>query len=253
MQRSSVAYERALALDPNRILAAGQLITNWVERRDSSKAYAFAQKLVAEHPKSAQAHFVLSYVYRYAGMQEMSAKECDTALGLDPGNYSFRSCAWTFTELGRTKRARDFLRLDAGSDWASYVEVTALLEEGKLTEAREAVRNMSSNPNHFRDFLGACLNLKPASDLDGFAAQAEESLKTNVDPEAWYYQGAILAFCGKQQQAGRLLAGAIAANYCANTALQTDPLLARLRKTEEYRPLPSLAEQCQARFMNASQ
>ena len=39
-QRSTQAYERALALDPNRILAAGQLITNRVERGELGKAYA---------------------------------------------------------------------------------------------------------------------------------------------------------------------------------------------------------------------
>ena len=31
-QRSNQAYERALKLDPNRIFAVGQLITNRVER-----------------------------------------------------------------------------------------------------------------------------------------------------------------------------------------------------------------------------
>ena len=41
-QRSNQAYERALALDPNRIVAAGQLITNRVERGELGKAYEAA-------------------------------------------------------------------------------------------------------------------------------------------------------------------------------------------------------------------
>ncbi|MFZ3264101.1 MAG: hypothetical protein WA172_08870 [Terriglobales bacterium] len=45
-KRSNAAYERALALDPNLQLAAGQLITNRVERGESGKAYAEAQALV---------------------------------------------------------------------------------------------------------------------------------------------------------------------------------------------------------------
>src|SRR5882672_7669946 len=53
----------------------------------------------------------------YAGMLEESARQCDTALTLAPGNYQFRSCAWSFMELGRFDRARDFLQVDAGSEW----------------------------------------------------------------------------------------------------------------------------------------
>ena len=67
-QRSTQSYERAVALDPNRIVAAGQLITNRVERGELGKAYESAQALVQRRPDSAEAHFVLSYVYRYAGI-----------------------------------------------------------------------------------------------------------------------------------------------------------------------------------------
>ena len=42
-QLSNTASERALALDPNRVMAAGQLITNRVERGELTKAYAAAQ------------------------------------------------------------------------------------------------------------------------------------------------------------------------------------------------------------------
>jgi non-specific serine/threonine protein kinase len=42
-QRSNQASERAVALDPNRIVAASQLITNRVERGELTKAYAAAE------------------------------------------------------------------------------------------------------------------------------------------------------------------------------------------------------------------
>src|ERR1039458_10233652 len=120
-QRSNQAYERALVLDPDLSVAAGQLIANRVERGELGKAYEAAQALVKRRPESAQAHFALSYVYRYAGMLEQFTKECDASLALDPGNYTFRSCAWAFMELGNTARAADFVRLDAGSEWAAYI------------------------------------------------------------------------------------------------------------------------------------
>ena len=82
--------------------------------------------------------FHLSYVLRYAGMLEESARECDAGLALDPGNYQFRSCSWGFMELGKIGRRKDFIRLDAGSEWAFNSEFSFLLREGKMEEAREA-------------------------------------------------------------------------------------------------------------------
>src|SRR6202035_5470660 len=116
-QRSNKACERALELDPNRIVAAGQLIENRVSRGELGKAYQAAEALVKRRPDSAQAHFVMGYVYRYVGMLQQAANECNTALALDPGNYTFRSCAWAFMEMGNPERDADFVRLDAGTVW----------------------------------------------------------------------------------------------------------------------------------------
>src|SRR5271166_3778352 len=126
-ERSNKACERAVALDPNRITAARQLIANRVERGELGKAYEAAQALVKRRPEKAEAHFAMAYVHRYAGMLEQSTQECNTALALDPGNYLFRSCAWAFMELGKTERAADFIRLDAGSEWAAYITPSLLL------------------------------------------------------------------------------------------------------------------------------
>jgi serine/threonine protein kinase/Tfp pilus assembly protein PilF len=244
-QRSNKAYERALELDPNRIFAAGQLIANRVERGELGKAYQAALALVKRHPESAVAHFTMGYVYRYAGMLEQSTTECNTALALDPGNYTFRSCAWAFMELGKTERAADFVRLDAGSEWSAYVLPSILIREGKIPEAREAVKRMPSTPRYHRDLLESCLQLRPAADLDRIAHEAETSLPTEPDPETWYYQGALLAFCGKKQAALHLLQSAVEQNYCAHENLLYDPLLAKLRTDTAFDKVLTAAGACQ--------
>ncbi|HEV7472505.1 MAG TPA: protein kinase, partial [Pyrinomonadaceae bacterium] len=244
-QRSNEAYERAVSMDPNRVVASGQLIANRVERGELGKAYQAAQALVKRRPESAQAHFVMGYVYRYAGMLEESTSECNTALAIDPGNFAYRSCAWAFMELGKTQRADDFVRLDAGSEWAAYVMPSLLLREGKVAEAREAVKHMPTSPKYHRDLLESCLQLRPASDLDRLAQEAETSLPTDPDSETWYYQGSIFAFCGKKQAALHMFQSAIAQNYCSRSNLLSDPLLGKLRTETGFNNLLSSATDCQ--------
>lgn len=251
LQRANVANERALALDPNLISAASQLIIERLERGKPGKAYGEAQSIVKSHPESAQAHFLYSFVLRYAGLLEESTRECDRALALDPGNYRFRSCFWAFAQLGKADRAKNYARLDAGSEWSPYATASILMREGKLAEAREVVQRMPTNPRYHRDLLEVCLQVRPASEIDRIAHEAESSLGTPGDPEPLYFQGAVLAFCGQKEPAVRLLKGAIVGNYCAYTALQTDPLLATLRASPEFSQLLSAAKQCQSDFLSA--
>src|SRR5439155_524931 len=114
-----------------------------------------------------------------------------------------------FIELGKTQRAADYVRLDAGSEWAAYVAPSILLREGKTAEAREAVKRMPTAPRFHRDLLEACLQMRPASELDRLAHDAETNPPAEPDPEIWYYQGALFGYCGKKQAALRMLESAL--------------------------------------------
>jgi serine/threonine protein kinase/Tfp pilus assembly protein PilF len=245
-QRSNTSYERALALDPNRVLAAGQLITNHVERGELTKADEQAMTLVQRRPQSAEAHFVLGYVYRYAGMLEDSTRECDKALALDPGNYQFRSCAWAFMELGNFEPAMEFIRLDNGSEWAAYALPSLLLREGKIAEAREAVKKMPTTPRYHRDLLEASVGLRSVSELDRMAKEAETSQPSEPDPENAYYQGSIFAYDGKDAAALHMFTLAIEENYCAYSNLLSDPLLKKLRSEPDFNKVLTAASDCQS-------
>ncbi len=244
-QRSNKACERALALDPNRIVAARQLIANRVERGELGRAYQMAEALVKQRPESAQAHFALAYVLRYAGMLERATSECDAAFALDPQNYMFRSCAWAFMELGNTQRAREYVQLDAGSEWAAYVMPSILLREGKIAEAREAAKRMPTTPRYHRDLVEACLGMRPAAELDRLAHEAEMNPPTELDPEVWYYQGALFGYCGKEQAALHMLHEAVQQNYCAHSNLLSDPLLGKMRARPAFNEVLTAAASCQ--------
>jgi eukaryotic-like serine/threonine-protein kinase len=248
-QRSTAAYERALALDPDYSDAAGMLITNRVERGDLGRAYKDAKALVARHPENAMAHFALSYVLRYGGMLQEAAQECDKAVSLDPGNYQFRSCSLVFDLMGNTDRAMDFLRLDPGSQWFTGNLVPHYARVGKTAEALEDARKVSPN-DPYREVMIACFDQRGPADLDQKVSAATPGFLADPDPENRYWDATLMAACGKRDVAVRLLKSAIAGRYCAYNALQTDPLLAPLRGTPDFSSLLSAAKECQDQFLS---
>ncbi len=247
-QRSSSAYERAIGLDPNRVMAASLLITNRVMRGELGRAYDAATELVRRRPQSADAHFALSYVLRYAGMLEQSAQECNTARHLDPGNFAFRSCAWTFLEMGKTDRAMDFVHLDAGSEWSAWVTPYVLLAEGNVAEAHSAAKNVGKAATYHRELMDACTAPQRPADLPKIVRETESSVIVEPDPELWYHQAALMAACGQNEPALRLLKAAVQQNYCAYSALLEDPLLKDLRKETAFNEVLTASSNCQAVF-----
>ncbi len=244
-QRSNSAYERAVSLDPNRVMAASNLITNRVERGELGRAYDAATDLVRRRPQSADAHFALSYVLRYAGMLEQSVQECNTARALDPGNFTFRSCAWSFLEMGKTDRAMDFVHLDAGSEWAAWVTPYVYLAQGDVADARGAARNMAKASSYHRDLMEACTAAQKPADLPKIVRESESSVMMEPDAEAWYHVGALMAYCGQNEPALRLLKAAVQQNYCGYSALLSDPLLKNLRKDTAFNEVLTASSNCQ--------
>jgi hypothetical protein len=245
-QRSNAAFERALAIDPNRVVAASNLIVNRAERGELGRAFDAATDLVRRHPQSADAHFALAYVLRYGGMQEQATKECDTARSLDPGNFNFRSCAWAFLELGKTNPAMDFVRLDAGSEWAAWVTPYVYLAAGDLARAQTSVKNMANANTYHRELMAACTQGQRPADMGRIVKDAESSVLLEPDPELWYHVGALTAYCGQKDAAFRLLKAGVQQNYCAYSALLEDPLLKNLRKETAFDELLTAANACQS-------
>src|SRR5271165_6668806 len=208
-KRSNSAYERALALDPNLPLAASQLITNRAERGELIDSYAEAAALVKRRPESVSAHFALAYVLRYAGLLTESASECNTALALDPGNNSLRSCAWAFLYLGQLQKAIEFVQLDRGTEWAARIMPFIFLAQGRLPEARDSVDKMSSNPVFGRDLLQACLDPRRPSTLPSIVQMFESVSLAWPDPERRFSNGNLLAYCGQKESALRVLKSAV--------------------------------------------
>jgi len=142
----------------------------------------------------------------------------------------------------------DFVRLDAGSQWAASATPSILLREGKMEEARESVKRTAlDDPD--RKLLEACLEPRQ-HELSRIASQRETTVLASPDPENRYFEAAYMAMCGQRDVALRLLKSAIEGHYCAYGALQADPALVKLRQTPEFLQLLTAAKECQESFQS---
>ena len=123
--------------------ASRRLALMRTEKGDLPGAYVEARRLLARRPENSDAHFILSYTLRYAGLLSESARECEKARALDPSNSSCRSCALTFLMLGDIPRARQFADLDPKSEWRRGIETYILLRQVRNDDALRAMPSVS--------------------------------------------------------------------------------------------------------------
>jgi serine/threonine protein kinase len=242
-QRALTAFSRALTLDPNYIGPAGELMLMQVERGETVKAYQSGKALLARHPENANLHFALSYVLRYGGALEESAHECDTALSIDPGSYGFRSCTFTFDQLGNYARAVEFLQLDAGSLWSLGNLMRHQIREGKLAQAKETAQKLNNQA------MLACLANPSSSSTASLVHGMATAVLADPDPEVRYVVAGEVLFCGQKDLALGMLNSSVDHHFCAYTGLQNDSVWTKLRSTPEFGELLAAAKRCREDFM----
>jgi len=249
MARTAPALRHALALDPNLEDAAQQIVSLDTDAGKLAQAYQEAKAMVDRRPQSGFAHFTLSYVLRYASLSKEAAEECNAAIRLDPGNYQFRSCAGVFYWTGQYDRAKDFLKLDAGSEWSSNVEISVLLHEGRRSEALDRLRQLPDSSFFHTRAMEACYSTPKPPGSEQLFERAQKELLAYRDPEPKFGQAAMLNSCLGNDFTARLLKSAIDGGFCAYDFLQFDTMMAEFRKSPEYPAVLAQAKQCRDRFL----
>jgi TolB-like protein len=255
LRRAEAAARQALTLDPNHAAAAVLLFNLQVEAGRLQDGYDSAMKLVAQRPDSGEARFALSYVLRYGGLLEESARECEQAVSRDPMNPLFRSCAQPLMVLGRYDRALDFVRLDSGSEVARVLTRVIYQRMGRRDDALEQHQRLAPEylrgiaPASFHGLLARCLS-GGAPNIQGqlSADDVRTFLTVREDPEPLYFWAGDLAYCGYTAPAVTLLRESVRRNYCAVSAIDIDPTFAAIRNNTGYGELLDAARACRTRF-----
>jgi serine/threonine protein kinase len=228
------AARRALALDPELVYPRRSLVIYDAESGDIASAHRQALDLVRRRPRSADAHFVLGYTLRYAGRLQDAARQCETAYAIDP-SAGLRSCAITYLHLGNYARARDFTRLDEGTQWSQGLELSMLIREKRIAEAQALVPQFRGR-GPWGEARAQCFSQRPVDpkELDAL----EQRSLARVDSEPMYFDASEVAyFCGENQRALRILRKSLEMGYSIHPPIDTDPLFESLRKEPGFAEL----------------
>jgi TolB-like protein len=194
LARAEAAVQQALRIDPELLPAIRENVVLMTEKGDLVRAFDQAKAAVTSRPESSDAHFMMAYVLRYAGLLEESARECEIAYGLD-ANRNLRSCSITMYLKGDYQRALDFMRLDEGSEWVRFNTPELLLRQGRREEALRIV------PDE-RDGFMACLQGRPSPQMP---EATQRAVRGRIDPEPRYHIAGVLSLCGHAEAAAATL------------------------------------------------
>jgi tetratricopeptide (TPR) repeat protein len=114
-RRAQAAYERALAIRPNLLDAQIFLANLLVDTGTVEQAVPLLRDALKTNGNYAPTHWELGYAYRFAGMLEESAGECERARQLDPLVKANGSLLNTYLYLGQYQKFLESLPPDDSS------------------------------------------------------------------------------------------------------------------------------------------
>ena len=247
--KSLAAHRRALELDPELSAAARSIVTYRVESGDLGKAYEEARRLFDHFGPKADTHFSLAYAYRYGGLFDEAQRHCELALALDPQDPRLRSCAYAYLYAGKLSRVMDYLKLDEGSYFVHWGTVLYYLRLDDRAAALRASRLAEAEPT--RALMEPCLEGVSGAALDPHVDEFMRHWWKSEDPETPYGVAPMLAYCGRNAEALRLLERAVDLGFCAFPAMDLDPVWKKLRGDAEFQRIRTRAQACHEEFRRA--
>lgn len=246
-RKAEAAFARALALQPDAIDARVYMAnmftdTGWVE-----KAVPLLREAVHTDPSHAESHWELGYAYRFAGMLEQSASECELARRLDPAVKLNSSTLNSYLYLGLYDQ---FLEsLPKSEDSALIVFYRGLGEyyrkdkQAAIAEFDHAFALDHSLP---QSRVGKALSFaiqQQRSEANAILRALESKIDSRgaYDPEAVYKIAQAYAVLGDRVSALRVLKHSIEKGFFPYAYFLTDPLLDNLRSEPQFSNLMAAA------------
>jgi len=237
---AQAAYERALALDPDQIEARIFMANLFTDTGRVDESVPILRRALTTNPNHPELHWELGYAYRFGGMLDESAAECEHARQLDSGVKLNNSAINAY--LYRGEYDKFLASLPQSSDVAFLVFYRGFAEYYRKNHAAAAAafdQAYKLDPNLMQAQVGKALSFAiTRQNQEGIALlrQAEEKIDQRDvrDPEAHYKIAQAYAALGDSDSALRAFERSIEGGFFAYPYQKTDPLVDSLRTSPEF-------------------
>jgi len=201
------------------------------------------------NPNHAEIHWELGYAYRFAGMLNESAAECERARRIDPGVKLSSSALNAYLYLGEYDRFLKSLPNDTNSALILFYRAFGEYHKKNLeAAAKDFDAAFELRPTMLQAKIGKALSY----DIHGQQSagltllrgiESKVSDRGVGDPEAMYKIAQAYAALGDAPAALRALRFSIEGGFFSYTYFVSDPLLETLHGVEEFKGLLAAARQ----------
>ena len=246
------AYEKAVALNPNLVEPKVFMANLLTDTGRVEQAVPLLKTALVNSPNNADVHWELGYAYRFSGMLQESAAECERARQNSPDVKLNSSAINAYLYLGKYET---FMQSLPSND-APYILFYRGLGEYYLNRHEQAATDFDRaymlDPTLLPADVGKALGYAIRGQREAGLAllrQAEDRIEERgvSDAEGIYKVAQAYAVLGDKKSALHMLSHTIDGGFFCYPYFQTDPLLNNLRKEPEF---DRLLEQARHRHEN---
>ncbi len=207
-------YKKSLELNPQLLEALNNLSAYYTETNRIEEAVITTRKMLAINPGSANAHFSLGYIYRYAGMLDQAIKEMEIALTISPDNSRFRSIVATYVSAGKYQEALNKVYLDKGDYGIGYSGIIAFNQENNELALQLFNEVIAIDESGIWGLIAQVYVAILHGDKPSALIALTQMVDTNVvDAENYFYFSNFYALLGERQLCLDMLAKAVNTGY----------------------------------------
>jgi len=234
------AFDKSVSLQPEQIEARIYIANFFTDTGRVEQAVPLLREALKTNPDHAEAHWELGYAYRFAGMLNESAAECELARRLDPGVKIHSSALNTYLYLGQYDKF--IAALPQSYDAAFILFYRGFAEyysNQREAAAKDFDRAYELDGSLMQAQVGKALRYsiaeQPAKGLEILQAAEDKIRARGVgDSEAIYKIAQAYAVLGDTASALRMLRLSIEDGFFAFPYFVRDPLLDSLRHEPEF-------------------
>jgi len=248
-------YKKALSLNKNLLSSLSNLAFYYCETNQLDYAVELANRMIEINPSSADAHFTLGYIYRYAGLIKESIEEMEFAVKIDPTNIRYRSLIASYSGVKKFDKITNLLTNYSKSSFTLGWNALLNFRLGNIKKAKVFFREIVENdPNGLWGLVSTIHLAKINNEKEKGLIAIHKLEQTNVaDSETVYYIAVYYGMFEDRERTLNALKKSVDSGYYNYVFMQNNPFFNFLKNDSEFIAIVDDAKEKSNRFRASQQ